>query len=80
MSLNLASTMITFRQTVAPKNYDPELGRDNQNSHATITYTRSAIRVRTSRGMLEGILDVKFTQLLRMSLYRCTHRQNVFLL
>ena len=45
MSLNLASTMITLRQTVAPKNYDPELGRDNQNSHATITYTRSAIRV-----------------------------------
>ena len=44
MSLNLASTMITLRQTVAPKN-DPDLTRDNQNSHATITYTSSAIHV-----------------------------------
>ena len=44
MSLNLASTMITLRQTLAPKN-DPDLARDNQNSHATITYTSSAIHV-----------------------------------
>ena len=45
MSLNLAPTMITLRQTVAPKN-DPDLARDNQNlAHATITYTSSAIHV-----------------------------------
>ena len=45
MSLNLASTMITLRQTEAPKNYDPDLARDNQNCHANITYTLSAIHV-----------------------------------
>ena len=28
MSLNLASTMIALRQTVTPKNYDPDLARD----------------------------------------------------
>ena len=46
MSLNLASTMITLRQTVAP-NYknDLDLTRDNRNSRATITYTSSAIHV-----------------------------------
>ena len=44
MSLNLASTTITLRQTLAPKN-DPDLARNNQNSHATITYTCSAIQV-----------------------------------
>ena len=44
MSLNLASTMIILRQTVAPKN-DPDFTLDNQNSHATITYTSSAIHV-----------------------------------
>ena len=44
MSLNLASTMITLRQTLAPKN-DPDLARNNQNSHVTITYTSSAKRV-----------------------------------
>ena len=44
MSLNLALTMITPCQTVAPKN-DLDLTRDNQNSRATITYTSSAINV-----------------------------------
>ena len=44
MSLSLASTMITLRQTLAPKN-DPDLARNNRNSHVTITYTSSAIQV-----------------------------------
>ena len=44
MSLNLASTMMTLRQTLAPKN-DPDLARNNQNSHVTITNTSSAIQV-----------------------------------
>ena len=44
MSLNLASTMITLRQTVPPRN-DLDLARDNQNSDVTITYTSSAIHV-----------------------------------
>ena len=44
MSLNLASTTIILRQTLALKN-DPDLARNNQNSHATITYTCSAIQV-----------------------------------
>ena len=48
MSLNPASTMITLRPTLAPKN-DPELARNNQNSHVTITYTGSDIQVLVER-------------------------------
>ena len=33
---------------------------------------------RTSGGRLEGIFGVKFTQLIPMSLYGCTHQENVF--
>ena len=69
--------MITLRQTLAP--YDPDLARiNNQNSHATITY--KLCYTRANGGTLRGIFEVKFTQLLRTSLYRCIHRKNVFYL
>ena len=48
MSLNLVSTMMTLRQTLALKN-DPDLARNNQNSHVTITYTCSATQVLVER-------------------------------
>ena len=75
MPLNLQSTLITFHETLAPKN-DPDLARDNQIPMLPL-HTSSAIQV--SGGTLElGIFEVQFTQLLRMSLYRCTHRENIF--
>ena len=77
MSLNLASTMITLRQTLAPKN-DPDFKLETIKIPMLPLHTSSAIHHRDSGGRLEEIFEVKFTQLIRMSLYRCTHRENVF--
>ena len=67
--------MITLRQTLA--SYDPDLARiNNQNSHATITY--KLCYTRANGGTLVGIFEVKFTQLLRTSLYIDVFTEKMF--
>ena len=64
MSLNLASTLITLRQTLTPKN-DAGLARDQKIKIPTLPcITYKLCNTRTSGGRLERIFDVEFTQLI----------------